>query len=51
MIKVIFACIENCNQYEEEVEFENDTTDAEIEVEYKEWVWEQVGDHFYWKKI
>lgn len=51
MIKVIFACTENQNQYEDEFEFEDGTTDEEIEEAYKDWVWEQVGDNFYWKKI
>ena len=48
MIKVIFECCENMNQYKEEVEFEDDVTDEEIEDAYEDWVWEQVGDKFTW---
>jgi hypothetical protein len=51
LIKAIFACTENQNQYKEEVEFEDGTTDAEIEEEFNEWVWDKVGDHFYWQKV
>lgn len=50
MVKVIFECFENMNRYQEEMEFEDDTTDEEIEEEYKEWVWEQIGDRFGWHR-
>ena len=48
MITVIFKCSENMNQYEDEIEFDNDTTDEEIQEEYENWVWEQIGDRFTW---
>ncbi len=51
MVKVIFECFENQNQFREEIEFEDDATDKEIEAEYKEWVWEQIGDSFGWHRI
>ena len=38
MIKVIFKCSENRNHHEEEVEFEDDATDEEIEEAYIDWV-------------
>jgi hypothetical protein len=50
LIKVIFACTENQNEYEEEMEFSDETTDEEIEEEYKDWVWNQIEDRFYWKR-
>ena len=49
-MKVIFECDENMNEHKEEMEFEDDTTDEEIEEEYKEWVWNEVGDHYCWYK-
>lgn len=48
MITVIFECNENMNKYKEEVEFEDNVTDKEIEEEYENWVWEQIGDRFSW---
>ena len=48
MITVIFKCSENRNCHEEEVEFEDDVTDEEIEEEYIEWVWNEVGDNYTW---
>ncbi|MGG3890301.1 hypothetical protein [Metabacillus fastidiosus] len=34
---------------EEEVEFENDVTEEEINKEFESWVWERViGDHVTW---
>jgi len=50
MIKVIFKCVENMNEHEEEMEFEDNITDEEIEEEHKEWVWQEVGDNYYWYK-
>jgi hypothetical protein len=38
------------NQSEEEMEFEDDATDEEIEEEWKQWVWEQVGEQYGWRK-
>lgn len=48
MVKVVFSCNENMNRYEEEMEFEDGVTDEQIEEEWKEWVWEQVGDNYSW---
>lgn len=50
MIKVIFECSENMNQFKEEVEFDDDVTDELIEEAFIDWVWEQVGDHYCWYK-
>ena len=47
---IIFRCCENMNDYEDEIEFNDNTTDEEIEEEYKEWVWNQISDNFYWYK-
>lgn len=33
---------------EEEIEFDNDATEAEITKEYEEWVWSRVGEQFTW---
>lgn len=51
MIKVIFKCYENMNQYEEEYEFEDNVTDDEIEEEWKQWVWNEIGDRFGWRRV
>ena len=48
MITVIFECTENMNRHHEEVEFEDDATDEEIEKEYIEWVWSEVGHNYCW---
>jgi hypothetical protein len=48
MIKVIFSCSENMNNFKEEVEFPDDVTDEEIREEFEEWVWNEVGDHYSW---
>ena len=50
MIKVIFECCENMNESKEEREFPDGTTDEEIEKEYIEWVWQEVGDNYCWYK-
>ena len=50
MVKVIFECYENMNRYEEDVEFEEGVTNEEIEAEWKEWVWNQIGDNFGWRR-
>ncbi len=50
MIKVIFECFENQNEYEEDMEFEDGATDEEIEEEWKEWVWDQIVDRFGWHR-
>lgn len=51
MIKVIFECFKNKNQYQEEFEFKDNTTDEEIEDEFKEWVWSQINDQFGWHRV
>jgi len=51
MIKVAFVCTENRNEHQEEFEFEDDITEKEIEEEFNDWVWNEVGDNYYWKKI
>lgn len=33
---------------EEEFEFKDDVTDAEIHKEFEEWVWQQIGDYVTW---
>jgi len=48
MIKVIFECYENRNEHQEEIEFEDNVTDEEIEKEYVEWVWNEIGDNYCW---
>lgn len=48
MIKIIFECSERMNEFKEEFEFDDDVTDEEIQEEYENWVWQQVGDHFCW---
>ena len=50
VIKVIFSCSENRNRHQEERKFEDGTTDEEIEKEYIEWVWQEVGDNYCWYK-
>lgn len=50
IVKVIFECYENRNEYQEEMEFENGVTDDEIEEEWKQWVWNQVRDNFSWRR-
>ncbi len=50
MIKVIFECYENRNEFQEEIEFEDDVTDEEIEAEWKEWVWNQIRDDYGWRR-
>ena len=50
MIKVIFKCSESRNNHQEEIEFEDDVTEEEIEDEFKEWVWNEIGDHYCWYK-
>lgn len=50
MVKVIFECYENMNEFQEEMEFEDNITDKEIEEEWKEWVWEQIGENYGWRR-
>lgn len=50
MIQVIFECTEIRNGYKEEMEFEDEVTNEEIEQEWKEWVWDQIRDNFCWYK-
>ena len=47
-MKVVFECSENMNEHSEEFEFADNATDEEIEAEYKEWVWNEIGDHYCW---
>lgn len=51
MIKVIFECYENMNEYQEEMEFEDGVTDKEIVEEYSQWVWNQIDDRFGWHRV
>ena len=51
MIEVIFECYARGNEYEEEMEFEDDATDDEIEAEWKEWVWNLIGGDYGWRKV
>lgn len=48
MKTVIFRCSENRNQHEEEIEYEDDITEEEIQSDYETWVWQEVGDNYYW---
>jgi len=48
MFTVIFRCDENMNQHEEERRFDDDATEEEIQTEYVEWVWQEVGDRYRW---
>ena len=36
------------NKHKEEVEFEDDATEEDIEEAYVEWVWNEVGDRYSW---
>jgi len=47
---VVFECYENMNKYEEEMEFEDDTTDEEIDAAWGDWVWEQTNENYGWRK-
>lgn len=38
------------NLNKETVEFEDDTTDDEIQEEFEEWVWQFIGDNVCWNK-
>jgi hypothetical protein len=51
MIKVIFECCESRNEHQEVMEFEDGTTDEEIEQEYAEWVWNEIGSNYCWYKL
>jgi len=48
MIKVIFRCDENMNQHQEEIEFEDDATEEEIQEAFVDWVWSEVRDNYTW---
>jgi len=48
-LKVIFECWEPMNQHEEEVKFSDDATEEEITEEFKEWVWNEIGDNYSWR--
>lgn len=48
MKKVIFKCGENMNHYEEEMEFDDNTTEEEINEAWLNWVLEQVLDNYTW---
>ena len=50
MITIIFRCSETKKEYEEEFEFDDNVTDEEIEEEFKEWVWNEIGDYYTWYK-
>lgn len=49
MRKIIFECGENMNEHEEEFEFPDDVTDEEIQKEFEQWVWNEIGDNFCWR--
>ena len=51
MVKVIFECYESMNPYKEEYEFDDNVTDKEIEEEWKQWVWNEIGDIFGWRRV
>lgn len=34
--------------YEEEFQFEDNITEENIQEEYEQWVWQQIGDEFTW---
>lgn len=48
MKKVIFKCNENMNQYEEEMEFDDDATEEDINKEWADWILQQVIDNYTW---
>lgn len=48
MKTIVFKCSENGKRREEEVEFEDDATEEEIEKEFETWVWQEVGDNYCW---
>lgn len=48
MKTVTFECSETRNEHEEEFEFEDSATEEEIEQEFLEWVWNEIGSHYSW---
>jgi hypothetical protein len=36
------------NSHRETIEFEDGTTDEEVEKAFQDWVWEQIGDYVTW---
>jgi hypothetical protein len=48
MKQIVFRCSEIMNHYEEVFEFEDDATEEDINAEFSEWVWNEVGDRFSW---
>lgn len=51
MIKIIFKCTENMNEHQEEFEFEDGTTDEEIQKEFEEWIWNEIGSYYCWYNV
>ena len=50
MMQIIFRCVQNQNHHEEEVEFEDNATENDIQESFEDWVWEKVGDDYYWER-
>jgi len=51
MIKVTFTeYVSFGNEAKEQLEFEDGTSNEEIQQEFECWVWERVGDNFNWSK-
>ncbi len=46
---IVFECSDPRNKFSEAFEFDADATTEEIEEEFKEWVWNQIGDWFGWE--
>lgn len=51
MRRIIFECYELRNSFLEEMEFDDETTDEEIEQEWKEWVWDLIRDNYGWYEM
>ncbi|MFS0837250.1 hypothetical protein [Paenibacillus sp. 1P03SA] len=38
------------NTVQQEVEFEDGTSEEKIKEKFKEWVWEMIGEDFWWSE-
>lgn len=42
---------EHGNTRTEQFEFSSDSSDADIQNEFENWVWERIGDNYNWEEI
>ncbi len=33
------------------IEYDDDITDEQIQEDFEEWVWNEIGDKFYWNDV